>query len=79
MCIRDRPVFVVKLVSRGTIDEDILSLAKRKLELADRVSGHQGLDGSEDQAALAIEAEIKQRLAPSLLSQVRDRAGGSED
>lgn len=74
-----KPVFVVKLVSRGTIDEDILSLAKRKLELADRVSGHQGLDGSEDQAALAIEAEIKQRLAPSLLSQVRDRAGGSED
>ena len=60
---------VVKLVSRGTIDEDILALAQRKLELAERVSGEAG-EGDEEQ----LESEIKGRIASSLLAQVRDRA-----
>ena len=64
-----KPVTVVKLVSRGTIDEDILALAQRKLELAERVSGEAG-EGDEEQ----LESEIKGRIASSLLAQVRDRA-----
>ncbi|WFD44803.1 DNA helicase [Malassezia psittaci] len=67
-----KPVTVVKFISRGTIDEDILALADRKLELAERVSGERKAndEGNED----LIESEIKGRIASSLLSQVRDRA-----
>ncbi|PWN27679.1 hypothetical protein BDZ90DRAFT_232088 [Jaminaea rosea] len=36
---QEREVNVVKLISRGTIDEDILALGQQKLELAARVSG----------------------------------------
>lgn len=36
---QEREVHVIKLISRGTIDEDILALGERKLELAARVSG----------------------------------------
>lgn len=68
-----KPVTVVKLISRGTIDEDILSLAQRKLELADRVSGYADGEGDEDQ----MESEIKGRITSSLLAQVRERAATS--
>ena len=66
-----KPVTVVKLISRGTIDEDILALADRKLELAEQVSG-EGKDAEGN--AEAVESEIKGRIASSLLAQVRDRA-----
>lgn len=69
---QSKPVTVVKMVSRGTIDEDILALADRKLELAERVSG-EGKADSEGNDEM-IESEIKGRIASSLLSQVRDRA-----
>lgn len=36
---QEKEVTVVKLISRGTIDEDILALGQQKLELAARVSG----------------------------------------
>lgn len=67
-----KPVTVVKLISRGTIDEDILALAGRKLELAERVSG-EGKGDAEGNDEM-IESEIKGRIASSLLAQVRDRA-----
>lgn len=69
-----KPVTVVKLVTRNSIDEDILALASHKLELAERVSGeHEGEEGDEEQAAQAAESEIKGRLTQSLLAQVRGR------
>lgn len=67
-----KPVTVVKLISRGTIDEDILALAGRKLELADRVSGEGQADAEGNDELL--ETEIKGQITSSLLSQVRDRA-----
>lgn len=36
---QEKEVTVVKLISKGTIDEDILALGQQKLELAARVSG----------------------------------------
>lgn len=36
---QEKQVNVVKLISKGTIDEDILALGQKKLELAARVSG----------------------------------------
>lgn len=70
-----KPVTVVKLVTRNSIDEDILALASHKLELAERVSGeHEGEEGDDEQAAEAAESEIKGKLTQSLLAQVRDRA-----
>ncbi|WFD22110.1 DNA helicase [Malassezia equina] len=68
-----KPVTVVKLISRGTIDEDVLSLAQRKLELAERVSGQASAEGDEDQ----LESEMKSQITSSLLAQVRERAGTS--
>ena len=66
-----KPVTVVRLISRGTIDEDILALAHRKLELADRVSGQAAeVEGDEEQ----MESDIKGRIASSLLAQVRERS-----
>ncbi|WFD36415.1 DNA helicase [Malassezia cuniculi] len=71
-----KPVTVVKLVTRNSIDEDILALASHKLELAERVSGeHERDEGDDEQAAQAAESAIKGRLAQSLLAQVRGRAG----
>ncbi|KAJ9475160.1 ATP-dependent helicase FUN30 [Pseudozyma hubeiensis] len=63
-----KPVTVVKLLSRGTIDEDIHALGERKLELADRVSGEDDTESDE--------AEQK-KVAQTLLSRLRDAASPS--
>ncbi|PWN21587.1 hypothetical protein BCV69DRAFT_242783, partial [Microstroma glucosiphilum] len=42
---QEKEVNVIKLISRGTIDEDILALGQRKLELAARVSGMESGSG----------------------------------
>ncbi|PWZ02139.1 hypothetical protein BCV70DRAFT_198417 [Testicularia cyperi] len=60
-----KPVTVIKLLSRGTIDEDIHALGERKLELADKVSGEDSFDSDE--------AEQK-KTAQSLLARLRDAA-----
>ncbi|GAC71293.1 SNF2 family DNA-dependent ATPase [Moesziomyces antarcticus T-34] len=60
-----KPVTVVKLLSRGTIDEDIHALGERKLELADRVSGEDDTESDE--------AEQK-KVAQTLLARLRDAA-----
>jgi len=67
-----KPVTVVRLISRGTIDEDILAMAQSKLELANRVSGQTDAanEGDEEQ----METEIKGRITSSLLAQVRERS-----
>ncbi|SJX62227.1 related to FUN30-protein important for chromosome integrity and segregation [Sporisorium reilianum f. sp. reilianum] len=60
-----KPVTVIKLLSRGTIDEDIHALGERKLELADRVSGEDDTESDE--------AEQK-KVAQTLLAKLRDAA-----
>ncbi|EST08495.1 SNF2-related [Kalmanozyma brasiliensis GHG001] len=60
-----KPVTVIKLLSRGTIDEDIHALGERKLELADRVSGEDDTESDE--------AEQK-KVAQTLLARLRDAA-----
>ncbi|SPO26235.1 related to FUN30 - protein important for chromosome integrity and segregation [Ustilago trichophora] len=60
-----KPVTVVKLLSRGTIDEDIHALGERKLELADRVSGEDDTESDE--------AEQK-KVAQTLLAKLREAA-----
>lgn len=60
-----KPVTVVKLLSRGTIDEDIHALGERKLQLADRVSGHDDTESDE--------AEQK-KVAQTLLAKLREAA-----
>ncbi len=60
-----KPVTVVKLLSRGTIDEDIHALGERKLELADRVSGEDDTESDE--------AEQK-KVAQTLLARLREAA-----
>ena len=72
-----KPVTVIKMISKGTIDEDILALADRKLELAEQVSGERKGDAEGNDEM--IESEIKGRIASSLLSQVRDRAAKPEE
>lgn len=58
-----KPVTVIKLLSRGTIDEDIHALGERKLELADRVSGEDDTESDE--------AEQK-KVAQTLLARLRE-------
>lgn len=60
-----KPVSVIKLLSRGTIDEDIHALGERKLELADRVSGEDDTESDE--------AEQK-KMAQTLLAKLREAA-----
>lgn len=67
-----KPVTVVRLISKGTIDEDILTMAQRKLELANRVSGQGAAGGEGDEEQL--ESDIKGQITSSLLAQVRGRS-----
>ncbi|WP_231373870.1 DEAD/DEAH box helicase [Thioalkalivibrio sp. ALE11] len=55
---QDKPVFVYKLVTEGTVEEKILSLQERKQHLADHVYGRKGQD--DDQPPL--DAETLQEL-----------------
>ncbi|KAN0064559.1 DNA-dependent ATPase fun30 [Thecaphora frezii] len=61
-----KPVTVVKLICRGTIDEDIHALGERKIELAERVSGEDDIESDEAE---------QQKMAQTLLSQLRERPG----
>ncbi|TKY86415.1 hypothetical protein EX895_004564 [Sporisorium graminicola] len=60
-----KPVTVIKLLSRGTIDEDIHALGERKLELADRVSGEDDTESDEAE---------QRKVAQTLLAKLRDAA-----
>ncbi|KAK0533262.1 DNA-dependent ATPase fun30 [Tilletia horrida] len=75
-----KEVHVVRLISRGTIDEDIFRLGQRKLELENRVAG----GGREEEGEEEEEdgAEIEQKVQRSLLTQLRDvqeEAGDDEE
>ncbi|KAL9936051.1 hypothetical protein V8E36_004893 [Tilletia maclaganii] len=66
-----KEVHVVRLISKGTIDEDILRLGQRKLELENRVAG--GDDDEEDGD------EVEEKVQRSLLTQLRDRVEDADD
>ncbi len=68
-----RDVDVVKLISRGTIEEDMLRLGETKLALDEAVAGE--ADDKEDAAA---EREIKTSLM-SVLRQQFERQEGFEE
>ncbi|EPQ29426.1 uncharacterized protein PFL1_03181 [Pseudozyma flocculosa PF-1] len=59
-----KPVTVIKLICKGTIDEDIHALGERKIQLAERVSGEEDLESDEAE---------QQKVAQTLLSQLRER------
>ncbi len=67
-----KAVTVVRLISRGTIDQSIYELGTRKLELASRVSGDASASAEE-----AIEGEaddvVQQEVMTSLMAELRDR------
>ena len=74
-----KPVTVVRLISKNTIDQSIYELGARKLELAERVSDGNLLE-SGDAAAIAgadgvgeeaPDDEVQQQIAQSLLAQLR--------
>ncbi|KAE8226142.1 hypothetical protein CF319_g1232 [Tilletia indica] len=67
-----KEVHVVRLISKGTIDEDIFRLGQRKLELENRVAGGSGGAGGDD-AEEGDEDDMEQKVQRSLLTQLRDR------
>ncbi|MGM0672680.1 SNF2-related protein [Thioalkalivibrio sp.] len=56
---QDKPVFVYKLVTEGTVEEKILALQAQKQQLADHVHGKDDPDAADE---LPIDAETLQRL-----------------
>lgn len=65
-----KPVTVVKLLSKGTIDEDIHMLGERKLALADRVSGEDDTESDEAEqkkVAQTLLARLREASTPDLL------------
>ncbi|CAO1617158.1 unnamed protein product [Sympodiomycopsis kandeliae] len=86
---QEKEVHIIKLISKETIDEDILALGQQKLELAARVSGmengaqgaikngdHQSAEG--EAAAISSidmdDGKQQDATAKTLMSKLRDRA-----
>jgi len=71
-----RDVDVVKLISRGTIEEDMLKLGETKLALDEAVAGEsEGADG--DNGASRQEKEIKKSLMSVLRKQLERQDEGA--
>ncbi|KAF9268952.1 hypothetical protein L218DRAFT_542031 [Marasmius fiardii PR-910] len=68
-----RDVEVVKLISRGTIEEDILKLGEMKLALDEAVAGEDGKD--DEGGGGASEQAIKTSLIKTLRQQLIDEEG----
>jgi len=67
-----RDVDVVKLISRGTIEEDMLRLGETKLALDEAVAGN-----SEEKDENAPEREMKMSLMKSLRAQYEQQQDGA--
>lgn len=63
---QEREVEVIKLVSKGSIDEDILSIGMTKLQLDDKIAADEGAD---DQKTAT---EVKKSLLTTLKSKFQD-------
>ncbi|CCO30919.1 putative ATP-dependent helicase FUN30 [Rhizoctonia solani AG-1 IB] len=66
-----RDVDVVKLITKETIEEDILRLGQTKLALDEAVAGDQAEEGDEGATEKAMKS--------SLLNVLRERFAGGED
>ncbi|GMK59087.1 hypothetical protein CspeluHIS016_0701020 [Cutaneotrichosporon spelunceum] len=62
---QEREVEVIKLVSKGSIDEDILSIGLTKLELDDKIAADEGDDKK-------MATEVKKSLLTTLKSKFQD-------
>jgi SNF2 family DNA or RNA helicase len=56
---QDKPVFVYKLIAKGTLEEKIQALQRKKADLADAV-----LDGGASQHLALTQADLQAILAP---------------
>lgn len=63
-----KPVTIVRLISKGTIDEQVYDLGKKKLKLADRVESATSTDDAEDDEEHR-EAKVEQALLASLVGE----------
>ncbi len=66
-----KPVTVIRLVTRGTVDEDILSIAERKLALDAAV-----LSGCTAQACGGLEALDEGSVQAELMRRLLESSGG---
>lgn len=66
---QEKEVSIVRLISRGTIDEQIYELGKTKLKLAQRVQGNdeEGADGEE------VEKKVEQTLMAGIMASHKER------
>lgn len=71
-----RDVDVVKLISRGTIEEDMLRLGETKLALDEAVAG-ESEEGDGDKGASKQEKEVKKSLMGQLRRQLERQDGAS--
>ncbi|KAI9698369.1 MAG: hypothetical protein M1836_003949 [Candelina mexicana] len=62
-----RDVEVIRLVTRGTVEEDILSLGEAKLSLDRRVAGDEGLEDDEEK----VEAQVKKLLDEAMWKRIQ--------
>jgi SWI/SNF-related matrix-associated actin-dependent regulator of chromatin subfamily A containing DEAD/H box 1 len=69
-----RNVEVVKLITRGTIEEDMLKLGETKLALDEAVAGDN--DDANDQGESVPEREMKMSLVNALRKQFETQQGG---
>lgn len=68
-----RDVDVVKLITRGTVEEDMLKLSQMKLDLDEAVAG----DSDEQDAK--VESEMKKSLMKTLRQKFEDEGGSNAD
>lgn len=67
---QQRDVDVIKLITRGTIEEDILQLALTKLQLDEAIAG-------DEEASKQTENEVKKSLMERLRKHLDDTSGGT--
>lgn len=73
-----REVEVVRLVSKGTIEEQIHALGESKLALDDRVAGEAATAVESTQAEKAGEQMVEEMLAKKIIKDVKKEEGGED-
>lgn len=63
-----RDVEVVRLLSKGTIDELIYKACQKKLELAGQITGHNEDISGEEVQAMVTKMLLQQASAPGLVT-----------
>jgi len=75
-----RPVEVVRLVTRGTIEEQIYALGKTKLALDERVAGEVG-DGAagDEEEGKKVEKEAKKVIEEMMMAELKEGTQGTQE